>query len=84
MCFWGVLLLLVSRGGAGRPAVADDDDDVAAAVSAEEGFEGEDFELESAGECEAEIAAEGGGGGLLWGGPTGTMREPNSTPMVTS
>lgn len=51
MCFWGVLL--VSRGGAGRPVVVA----AAAAVSPEEGFEGEDFELASADEGEAEIAA---------------------------
>jgi len=41
-------------------------------------------------EEEAEVGGDGslgarrGGLGFAWGGPTGTIREPNSTPMVTS
>lgn len=65
MCFWGVLL--VSRGGSGRPSDLGTVEDESGSEDGEED-DGAGRKVE----------------GLLCGGPTGTMREPNSTPMVTS
>lgn len=83
MCFWGVSTSL--RRGAGRPS---------GAAAAEEGrdvllvlllllsllllFASLSLPLLAAAAMAAALPA------LLCGGPTGTMRDPNSTPMVTS